>query len=424
MSSSPTSLKPDVTLSLTLSSPNSDHHTLKLEERGIKLIQLLLACANHASSGNLQHADACLRKISGLASVSGDSMQRLAARFAFALAVRLVRRWPGLYKALNHAGPTSVEMEKALSIYAQAFPYLGFTYAIITRVLLQSMSEERVIHIVDLGSGDPKLWLPLLRSCAKTARGPPPHMKISCVHSNKVVLDKLGAKLVEEADSLDMPFQFNPVNVSLRDLTIEMLKVRSGEALAFTSILNLHTLLAEDDRGVNSHLGGFNKNDGIKDSKKISDFLGMVQSMLPKVMLLIEQESDHNSSRLVDRFVEGLHYYSALFDSIDATFGGSSCEDRVMLEEMFGKEIEDIVARDGVEREERHEKYAKWMVRFGGAGFKPVRLWHATMEDAKRLVEAYGLEGGGGGYKIISQRGSLMICWHDRPIYSVSAWKC
>lgn len=424
MSSSPTSLKPDVTLSLTLSSPNSDHHTLKLEERGIKLIQLLLACANHASSGNLQRADACLRKISGLASVSGDSMQRLAARFAFALAVRLVRRWPGLYKALNHAGPTSVEMEKALSIYAQAFPYLGFTYAIITRVLLQSMSEERVIHVVDLGSGDPKLWLPLLRSCAKTAHGPPPHMKISCVHSNKVVLDKLGAKLVEEADSLDMPFQFNPVNVSLRDLTIEMLKVRSGEALAFTSILNLHTLLAEDDQGVNAHLGGFNKNDGIKDSKQISDFLGMVRSMLPKVMLLIEQESDHNLSRLVDRFVEGLHYYSALFDSIDATFGGSSCEERVMLEEMFGKEIEDIVARDGVEREERHEKYAKWMVRFGGAGFKPVRLWHATMEDAKRLVEAYGLEGGGGGYKIISQRGSLMICWHDRPIYSVSAWKC
>lgn len=418
MSSSPPSLKPDVTLSLTLSSPNSDYHTIKPEERGIKLIQLLLSCANHTSSGNLQHADECLHKISGLASVSGDSMQRLAARFASALAVRLVRRWTGLYKALNHVRLTSAEMDRARSIYAQAFPYLGFGYAIIARVLLQSMSQERVVHIVDLGSGDPKLWVPLLRSFAKTAYGPPPHMKITCVHNNKVVLDKLGAKLIKEADSLDLPFQFNPVNVSLRDLTIDMLNIRSGESLAFTSILNLHTLLANDDR-LNARFG-FDKNDGDKDSKQINEFLVMLRSTLPKVLLLIEQEAEHNLNRLVDRFVEGLHYYSALFDSIDATFEGSSPEERVIVEEMFGKEIEDIVAYDGLEREERHEKYTKWTARFSRAGFGPTRLWHAIAEDAKRLVEAYGLDG----YKIISQKASLMICWHDRPIYSVSAWNC
>lgn len=36
-----------------------------------------------------------------LASVSSNSTQRLSARFASALAVRLAKRWPGLYKALN-----------------------------------------------------------------------------------------------------------------------------------------------------------------------------------------------------------------------------------------------------------------------------------------------------------------------------------
>ncbi|KAL3526624.1 hypothetical protein ACH5RR_011280 [Cinchona calisaya] len=69
--------KPDVTLTLGPSSPIQD---LKPEERGIKLIQLLLTCANHASSGNLHHADACLQQISQLASITGDCMQRLAAR--------------------------------------------------------------------------------------------------------------------------------------------------------------------------------------------------------------------------------------------------------------------------------------------------------------------------------------------------------
>ncbi|KAA8547883.1 hypothetical protein F0562_004312 [Nyssa sinensis] len=394
MSSSSSPLtKPDVTLSLTLPSP-SPVEALKPEERGIKLIQLLLKCANHASSGNLHRADACLRQISQLASVSGDSMQRLASWFASALAVRLVKRWPGLYKALNHSGPASAELDQARSIFTRAFPYLGFAYAVITRSLIQTMSasSERVIHIIDLGSGDPKLWVPLLRSFAHVLHGPR-HLKITCVSSKRVVLEKLGARLAKEAQSLDMAFQFNPVNVTLRELTIDMLKVRSGEALALTSVLNLHILLAEDDR-VDAHFGFSSKNNnGVKDCKQMSKFLAMVQSMSPKVVLLVEQESDHNLNRLADRFIEGLHYYSAVFDSIDVNFRGSSSEERVALEEMFGKEIENMVACEGLEREERHERYARWMVRFAGAGFRPVRLFYESMEDARRLVEAYGSDG-------------------------------
>ncbi|CAK9175788.1 unnamed protein product [Ilex paraguariensis] len=403
--------RPDVSLSLTLPSPSTLIEALKPEERGIQLIQLLLTCANHASSGNLHRADACLQQISQLASVTGDSMQRLSARFASSLAVRIIKRWPGVYKALNHAGPACADLDRTRAIFTRAFPYMGFAYAIITRTLIQTMCNERIIHIIDLGCGDPKLWVPLLRSFAHSPQGPP-HVKITCVHSNKLVLEKLGAKVVKETESLDMPFQFNPVNVRLGELTLDMLKVRSGEALALASVFNLHVLLSEDDR-VDTHFG-LNKNNGVKDCKQMGEFLAMVQSMLPKIMLVVEPESDHNLNRLMDRFVEGLHYYSAVFDSIDATFGGSSCEERFALEEMFGNEIENIVACEGLEREERHERYARWLVRFARAGFRPVRLWYETMEDARRLVEAYGSDG----YKIISQKTSLMICWHDRPIYA------
>ncbi|GFZ19026.1 hypothetical protein Acr_27g0009450 [Actinidia rufa] len=418
MNSSFASTKPDVTLSLTLSTSPNALEALKPEERGIKLIQLLLTCANHTSSGNLHRADACLRQISSLASISGSSMQRLAARFASALAVRLVKRWQGLYKALNRAEPENSEMDRARCIFAQAFPYLGLAYAIITRTLIQTMSEERIIHIIDLGSGDPKLWVPLLRELGHLAHGPP-HVKITCVNANKIVLEKLGKNLFKVAESMDMPFQFNPVNVRLRDLTLDMLNIRSGEALTITSILSLHVLLAEDDR-VDAHFGINKNNNSVKDCKQLGEFLAMVHSISPKVVLLVEQESDHNLTRLVDRFVEGLHYYSAVFDSIDATFGGSSCEERIAIEEMFGKEIESIVACEGLEREERHERYAKWTVRFARVGFKPVRLWYDSMEDAKQLAAAYEPEG----YLIVNQRAGLMICWHGRPIYSVSAWNC
>lgn len=274
------------------------------------------------------------------------------------------------------------------------------------------MSAERVIHIVDLGSADLKLWAPLLQSFAALPDGPP-HLKITCVNSNKAVLEKLGPKLVKEAEAFDMPFQYNPLNVSLRELTKDMLKVRSGEALGFVSILNLHVLLAQDDQA-DAQFRPKKSNIDVKDCKQMGEFLGMVRSMSPKVVLLVEQEAHHNLNHLVDRFIEGLHYYSAMFDSLEASFGGlsSSSEERFVLEEMFGREIENIVAWEGVEREERHERYAWWMVRFCEVGFKPVRLWLDSMEDSKK------------GYKIISHGTSLMICWNERPLYAVSAWTC
>ena len=268
-----------------------------------------------------------------------------------------------------------------------------------------------VIHVVDLGSSDPDFWVPFIQSLALMSHEPF-HLKITCVNSNNVVLEKLELRLIKEAQGLGIPFQFNPLNVSLRDLTIDMLKVRSGEeALGFVSILNLHVLLAEDDR-VDIHFGT-NKGDKVRSCKQMEQFLTMVRSMSPKVFFLVKQEADHNLDRLVDRSVEGLHYYSAMFDSLDVNCGSLSCEERLAIEEMFGREIVDIVANEGVEREERHERYARWMVRFVGAGFKPMHMWF----DAKQMIEAYGKDG----YNIVKDRASVMICWHQWPLYAVSA---
>ncbi|KAF3444912.1 hypothetical protein FNV43_RR14605 [Rhamnella rubrinervis] len=428
-SSSPTSFNiPDVTLSLTPSSAlttSTPPQGLEPEERGIYLIQNLITCAKHAASGDLHHADSCLRQISKFASVDGDSLQRLAARFASALALRLVKRWPGLYKALSCTQRPNPEPDRARQVFSRAFPYLGFAYAIIARTLLQSMSHDGAIHIVDLGSGDSKLWVPLMRSFALVPRAPP-HLRITCVHGDKTALEKLGQRLVKEAKALHMPFQYNPVNVmDLVELNIDMLKLKPGEALGFVSVLNLHVLLAEDDQ-VDAHFG-VNKKDEtvIKECKKMGNFLATIRSTSPKVVLLVEQEADHNLNRLVDRLVGSLNYYSAVFDSLDATFGSSSSssyssEDRLEIEEMFGREIENIMACEGLERVERHETYARWVVRLGGGGFKPVRLWFHGSEDCKKMVEAYGKQS----YKIACDKATFFICWHQRPLYAVSAWTC
>lgn len=412
MTSSSQSKNLDVSLSLGLPPRN---HGLNPQERSVKLIQLLVSCANHASSGNLHHADSCLRHISEMASVSGDSMQRLAARFAAALAARLVKRWPGLYKALNNGGLVGFDVDRAKAIFARAFPFSGFAYAVINRTLVQALLGECVIHVIDLGCGDPKLWVPFLRAVANGPDGPP-RLKITCVGISKEAQERLEGKVVKEAQSLKMEVEFNHVSAKLRDLTLGMLKVKPGEVIALTSILTLHALLAEDD-GVDARFG-LSRSNQVSECKQMTKFLEMVKSIRPKVVLLVEQESDHNSCRVTDRFVEGLHFYSALFDLIDATFGVFSCSNRTTIEEMLGREIENIVAGEGLEREERHERHAKWGIRFTRGGFRPVQLWYDTMDEARKVVDAYEPKG----FSVISEKGGLMICWHDRPIYAISAW--
>ncbi|CAN1244141.1 Scarecrow-like protein 3 [Linum perenne] len=297
------------------------------------------------------------------------------------------------------------------SLFSQAFPYLSFAYAIIARTLLQVMTHERTVHLVDLDSGDSKLWVPLLRSFARLSNGPPRLIKVTCVSSNGSVLEKLGHRLVKEAEALGLCFQFVPLNVAMQDIRPDLIKARSEEALAVISVLSLHALLAEVDSDAQ-----------LQGRSRMGDFLTMIRSMSPKALFVVEQEANHNSNRLVERLVEGLHYYSAVFDSIDSTFGSgtSEQEERSMMEEMFGEEIENMVACEGVERVERHEKYSKWAMRMSGAGFRPVRMWYNSDEEAKQMVDAFGKVG----YKIVSDRTSMMICWHDRPLYALTAWTC
>ena len=51
------------------------------------------------------------------------------------------------------------------------------------------------------------------------------------------------------------------------------------------------------------------------------------------------------------------------------------------------------------------------------AGFKRVPLSYIGMLQAKKLLQSYGYK-----YKIREENGSLLLCWSDRPLFSVSAW--
>ncbi|CBI24300.3 unnamed protein product, partial [Vitis vinifera] len=247
VTSSPLQLFSMMSPSPSLGSPYPWLRELKSEERGLCLIHLLLTCANHVASGSLENVNIALEQISQLASADGDTMQRIAAYFTEALADRILKTWSGLHKALNSTR-ISFPSEDILvrKLFFELFPFLKMAYVITNHTIIEAMEGEKMVHIIDLNSAEPAQWIALLQALSARPEGPP-HLRITGIHPQKEVLEQMAHRLTEEAEKLDIPFQFNPIVSKLENLDFEKLRVKTGEALAISSVLQLHSFLAYDD---------------------------------------------------------------------------------------------------------------------------------------------------------------------------------
>lgn len=442
VTSSPLQFFSMMSLSPGIGSPYPWLRELKSEDRGLCLIHLLVACANHVAANNIENANIGLEQISHLASSDGDTMQRIAAYFTEAFADRMLKGWPGLHKALNSTKIISI-YEKILveKLFFELCPFLKLAYVITNQAIVEAMEGEKMVHIIDLNSFEPAQWVNLLQTLSARPEGPP-HLRITGIHEKKEVLEQMALRLTGEAEKLDIPFQFNPIVSKLENLDIESLRVKTGEALAVSSVLQLHSLLANDDdihQGkslstssnlrrvlqVNQRtLGDWLEKDVLvysptADSQKMGRFLSALWGLSPKLMVITEQESNHNGCTLMERVMEALYFYAALFDCLESTVSRSSVERQKVEKMLFGEEIKNIIACEGVERKERHEKLEKWILRLELAGFGKVPLSYHGMLQATRLLQSYGYDG----YRIKDENGFLLICWQDRPLFSVSAWR-
>lgn len=460
VTSSPLQFFSMMSFSPSVGSPYPWLRELKSEERGLYLIHLLITCANHVAAGSLENANIALEQISHLASPDGDTMQRIAAYFTEALADRILKTWPGLHKALNSTKMSFLSEEFLVrKVFFELFPFLKVAFVLTNQAITEAMEGEKMVHIIDLHASEPAKWIALLQVLSARPEGPP-HLRITGIHQQREVLDQMAHRLTEEAEKLDIPFQFNPIVSKLENLDVEKLRVKTGEALAISSDLQLHSLLASDDellrkkspmasKNLNgthlsrvlqmsqSTLGELLEKDmvsgysqspdsasssplSLTTSVKMDTVLNSLWGLTPKIMVVTEQDSNHNGSTLMERLLEALYSYAALFDCLESTMTRTSLERFKVEKLLFGEEIKNIIACEGSERKERHEKLDKWVQRLDSAGFGNVPLSYYGLLQARRLLQGYGCDG----YRIKEENGSVLICWQDRPLYSVSAWRC
>lgn len=148
-------------------------------------------------------------------------------------------------------------------------------------------------------------------------------------------------------------------------------------------------------------------------------FLNKLWKLQPKLMVITERESTSNGFTLKDRLETTLNFYGTLFECLEANVPKAKSGERIILERMLlGEEIKNIIACEGSERKERHEKVETWIPWLELAGFRRFPISYERMLQATRPLQSYGR-----GYKLLHHNHCLFICWNDRPLYTVSAWR-
>ncbi|GMP64822.1 hypothetical protein CsSME_00025910 [Camellia sinensis var. sinensis] len=349
----------------------------------IHMRQLLISCAELISGSDLAAAHRLITILSANSSPFGDSTERLVHQFTKSLSLRLTVVQSS-YLTLN-----------------QVTPFIRFSHLTANQAILEAIDGQAAIHILDFDIMHGVQWPPLMQAIAE--RFPLPSLRITGTGQDLEMLRRTGDRLAKFAHSLGLRFQFHPLllfNTDDPTSVAAAVLLLPDETLAVNCVLYLHRLL--------------------KDRDKLRLFLQRIKAMNPRVVTVAEKEANHNHPLFMNRFIEAVDHYTALFDSLEATLPPNSRERLVVERVWFGREIEDIVAAEGDRRRQRHERFRSWEVMLRSSGFNNVALSPFALSQAKLLLRLhYPSEG----YQLHTLNDSFFLGWQNQLLFSVSSWR-
>lgn len=369
--------------------------------------ELLFSCAAALSEGHLEEALAIMNEVRQTVSIQGDPPQRIAAYMVEGLIARVAASGKVLYKALKCKEPPSSDRLAAMQILFEVCPCFKFGYMAANGTILEVFKGEKRVHIIDFDIGQGSQYIDLIQKLAKLP-GKRPHFRLTGVDDPESVQRPVGGlgnilqRLEKLAEMLGVAFEHRAVPSKTSIVTPSMLDCRPGEGLIVNFAFQLHHMPDESVSTVNQR----------------DQLLQMVKSLNPKLVTLVEQDVNTNTTPFFPRFVESYNYYSAVFDSLDATLPRES-QDRINVEKQcLAKDIVNIIACEGEERIERYEVAGKWRARMMMAGFTPCPMSTEVMETSRKLIKEYCDR-----YKVKEEMGALHFGWEDKNLVVASAWR-
>ncbi|KDP32341.1 hypothetical protein JCGZ_13266 [Jatropha curcas] len=373
------------------------------EDTAIRLVHMLMTCAEYIQRGELAFAGSLIEDMQGLLTRvnTGCGIGKVAGCFIDALSRRIF----GPIGSVGGVGSGyAYENELLYHHFYEACPYLKFAHFTANQAILEAFDGHDCVHVVDFNLMHGLQWPALIQALALRPGGPP-LLRLTGIGppspDGRDSLREIGLRLAELARSVHVRFAFRGVAASrLEDVKPWMLQVNPKEAVAVNSIMQLHKLLGSDPPR----------------NSAIDMVLNWIRNLNPKIMTVVEQEAYHNQPGFLDRFTEALYYYSTMFDSLEAC---ALQPEKILAEMYIQREICNVVSCEGSARLERHEPLAKWRSRLTAAGFRPLHLGSNAFKQASMLLTLFSSEG----YCVEENEGCLTLGWHSRPLIAASAWE-
>ncbi|CBI18535.3 unnamed protein product, partial [Vitis vinifera] len=267
--------------------------------KGLHLIHLLLITATAVDENNVSVAAENLRELYQSVCLNGDSVQRVVAYFADGLAAKLLTRKSPFYDMIMKE-PTPEEEFLAHTDLYRVSPYYQFAHFTANQAIIEAFEEEeennnRALHVVDFDVSYGFQWPSLIQSLAeKATSGNRISLRITGFGRSLDELQETETRLISFSKAFrNLVFEFQGL---LRGSKLTNLRKKKNETVAANLVFHLNTLTS---------------------FLKISETLKSVHSLNPSIVILVEQEGSRSPQSFLSRFMESLHYFAAMFDSLD-----------------------------------------------------------------------------------------------------------
>ncbi|KAG8660769.1 hypothetical protein MANES_02G190600v8 [Manihot esculenta] len=318
--------------------------------------------------------------------------------------------------------PTSEEKFLAFTDLYRVSPYYQLAHFTANQAILEAFEKEeesnnRALHVIDFDVSYGFQWPSLIQSLSeKATTGNQVSLRITGYGRSLEELQETESRLVSFTKGFrNLIFEFQGLLRGSSKLMNP--RKKKNETVAVNLIFHLNTL--------NEFL-------------KLSDTLNLIHSLNPSIVVLVEQEGIRNPGSFLSRFMESLHYFAAMFDSLEDCLPLESSERLSVEKNHLGKEIKSMLNYDKDNNDNdskcsRYEKMETWKGRMESHGFSGIKLSSKTLIQAKLLLKirthysSLQFDGeSSNGFRVFErdEGRAISLGWQDRSLLTASAWHC
>lgn len=262
-------------------------------------------------------------------------------------------------------------------------------------------------------------WPTLIDALAKRPEGPPllrvtvPNWRPQVPPLLNVSSEEVGLRLGNFSRFKDVPFEFNVIeNSSSLELLLSTqlnpssLDLRDDEVLVVNCQNWLRYLSDEPRCGSPGHQDGSMRN----------TFLNMIRSLNPRIIVVVDEDSDLSAPSLSSRITTCFNYMWIPFDSLE-TFLPKDSTQRMDYESDVGHKIENIIGFEGHQRIEKLETGVAMSQRIRNVGFLSAPFCEETVKEVKGLLDEHA-----SGWGMKREEDMLVLTWKGHNSVFATAW--